>query len=170
MILVTQPLRDEHQALLPHINQLAEIADLIGESPVAAVRQGIEDICDFLLRDLIPHAQAEDEILYPIVGMIIGAPAATATMCREHEEIRRLSEELSVLRQEIFGTYLPPSMARTLRRVMYGLYALVKIHLVKEEEIYLPLLDKKLTVEEASRLFKAMEKAAEDARRHLAFA
>lgn len=170
MVLVTQPLRDEHQALLPHLNQIGEVADLIGEAPVAAVRQGIEEICDFLLRDLVPHAQAEEQILYPVVASIMGAPEATATMCREHEEIRRLIEELTMLRSEVFGTYLRPSMAKGLRRVMYGLYAVVKIHFVKEEEIYLPLLDTNLTVEEASRLFRAMEKAAEDARRHLVFA
>jgi iron-sulfur cluster repair protein YtfE (RIC family) len=167
MIPVTQPLRDEHKMLLPHVDQIAEVADWIGEAPVAAVRQKIEEICDFLLHHLIPHAQAEDEVLYPLIDSLMGTGSATATMSREHEEIHQLVEELCALRSEIFGTYLPPSLAKGLRRVMYGLYALVKVHFVKEEEVYLPLLEQELTEEEGTRLFATMERAAEDARRHL---
>jgi iron-sulfur cluster repair protein YtfE (RIC family) len=167
MIPITKPLRDEHQSLLPHINQIAEVADLIGEAPVAAVRQGIEEIYDFLLHDLIPHAQAEDQVLYPLVDRLLGATGATATMAREHEEIRQLIEALGALRPEIFGTYLPPSQARALRRVLYGLYAVVKIHFAKEEAVYLPLLDRKLTADEMLPLVAAMETVAEASRRHL---
>jgi iron-sulfur cluster repair protein YtfE (RIC family) len=54
-----------------------------------------------------------------------------------------------------------------LRRVLYGLYTLVKVHFAKEEEIYLPLLDSKLTAEEAHAMFEAMEAAAREAKEHL---
>jgi iron-sulfur cluster repair protein YtfE (RIC family) len=49
---------------------------------------------------------------------------------------------------------------RELRRILYGLYALVKLHFAKEEEIYLPLLDRRLSSEEGRDLFEAMEKEA----------
>jgi len=29
--------------------------------------------------------------------------------------------------------------------VLYGLYAIVKLHFAKEEEVYLPILDQRLT-------------------------
>jgi hypothetical protein len=50
--------------------------------------------------------------------------------------------------------------------VLYGLYALIKVHLIKEEELYLPLLDTKLTPETAEDLFDRLEIAAADAKQH----
>jgi hypothetical protein len=50
--------------------------------------------------------------------------------------------------------------------VLYGLHTLVKVHFNKEEEIYLPLLDKSLTAEEAGEMFGKMEEAAAYAKAH----
>jgi hypothetical protein len=57
-----------------------------------------------------------------------------------------------------------------LRRVLYGLYALVAVHFAKEEEVYLPLLDARLTTEEVAALFRDMETAAGEAKRQAAAA
>jgi hypothetical protein len=48
--------------------------------------------------------------------------------------------------------------------VLYGLYALVTLHFAKEEELYLPLLDARLSPEAARGMFEAMEEAAKQAR------
>ena len=56
------------------------------------------------------------------------------------------------------------AQANALRRVLYGLYALVKVHFAKEEEVYLPLLDARLTPGEAHAMFEAMEAAAKEAK------
>ncbi len=53
---------------------------------------------------------------------------------------------------------------KALRRVLYGLYTLVKLHFAKEEEIYLPLLDAHLTPDEARSMFEKMEEAANEAK------
>jgi iron-sulfur cluster repair protein YtfE (RIC family) len=166
----TQPLRDEHKELLPYIERLGDTADLVGDTPVIALRREVDELYNFLQLNLLPHAQAEEQILYPVVANVMGAAEATVTMSYDHEAISELIAELSALRQELYGTYLPPSLAKSLRRVLYGLYALVKIHFVKEEELYLPLLDDNLTAVEARELFAAMEQAAEEARRHPSFA
>jgi hypothetical protein len=44
--------------------------------------------------------------------------------------------------------------------VLYGLYALVKVHFAKEEDVYLSILDARATREEMRRAFQAMEEAA----------
>jgi len=95
---------------------------------------------------------------------VMGAPQATATMSRDHVEVGRLTEELESLRWQLRAGGLTPSVARDLRRVLYGLYSLVRTHFAKEEEIYLPLLDAHLTPDEARQMFHAMEEVAEAAR------
>ena len=165
MVTVTQPLRDEHKDLWPHVEVLRATADAVGETPVEALERSVDEVYDFLARHLIPHAQAEDRALYPVVQKIMGAPEATATMSRDHVEVGRLTEELGTLRAQLAGVAsITVSQAKALRRVLYGLYALVKLHFAKEEEVYLPLLDARLNAAEAQAMFEAMEEAAREAK------
>jgi len=67
----------------------------------------------------------------------------------DHVKVGRLTEELSSLRARIMGQTLGPAEAKALRRVLYGLYTLMKVHFAKEKKVYLPLLDARLTPDEA---------------------
>jgi len=161
----TQPLRDEHKELLPHIESLRVAADAVGVAPTAVVRQRVDDAYDFLAHHLLPHAQAEEQALYPVVGKVIGASEATRTMSRDHVEVGRLVEELGALRERLASGTMREPEAQALRRVLYGLYTLVSVHFAKEEEVYLPLLDARLGADEAREMFAAMEAAAAEAKR-----
>ncbi len=167
MATLTQPLREEHKELMPQIEMLREVADTIGTIPMDTLMQRVSGASTFLEHHLIPHAQAEEKVLYPAVGKCMGTPLATATMSRDHVEIGRLTEELASLKTHISGTRVSGTQENDLRRVLYGLYAIIKLHLAKEEEVYLPLLDARLTVEEAHDLFEAMEAAAGEAKSKL---
>jgi hypothetical protein len=57
-----------------------------------------------------------------------------------------------------------PAATQELRRLLYGLYAIVTLHFAKEEEVYLPLLDRALSDDEAAAMFQSMEAAAAAAR------
>ena len=56
------------------------------------------------------------------------------------------------------------AQSKSLQRVLYGVYGLVKVHFAKEEEVYLPILDQRLTPESAQKMFEAMEVAAHEAK------
>lgn len=161
---VTAPLREEHRELIPHIEQLRAIADAVGEVPIDALRRDTESVYGFLVHHLLPHAQAEERALYPVVARVLGAPHATDTMSRDHTEIGRLARELDVLRAKMADTAADTILTRDLRRVLYGLYALVKVHFAKEEEVYLPLLDGALTPDEGRAMYADMERVAAEMR------
>ena len=163
MTTLTQPLRDEHKELLPHVETLKTAADQVSEVLSEHAWEDIQESYEFLAYHLIPHAIAEDRALYPVVQKVMGAAQATATMSRDHVEVGRLTEALKALLPPTAGN-LHSDQAAGLRRVLYGLYALVKVHFAKEEEIYLPLLDARLTPAEASEMFEAMEEAAGEAK------
>jgi len=164
MTTVTQPLRDEHKESLPQMQILQRAADSVGEEPTDTVRRNVDEAYEFLAHHLIPHAQAEEKALYPVVERVMGAPEATATMRRDHVEVGRLTAELGKLRENLSGSTADASGANRLRAVLYGLSALVKLHFAKEEEVYLPLLDKRLSQAEATEMFEAMEAAAAGAK------
>lgn len=159
MKLLTQPLHDEHKELIPHIERILEVAESIPEAPVEKISEGVQEVYEFLAYHLIPHAQAEDAALYPVVQQAMGSPKATRTMRRDHVEIGFYIEQLDGLRQDLSHRNF-----KALQRVLYGLYALIKVHFAKEEEIYLPILEDELTPEQAREMFEAMERAAGQAK------
>ena len=164
MTTLTQPLRDEHKELFPSVDQIRQVAELIGDAPIAEIQRGVEEVYDFLANHLKPHAEAEDAALYPVVQKVLGSPDATKTMSRDHVEVGRYIEELALLKKGISGATLNAEQVKSLRRVLYGVYALVKLHFAKEEEVYLPILDQRLTPESAQEMFEAMEDAAHKAK------
>jgi iron-sulfur cluster repair protein YtfE (RIC family) len=164
---ITQPLRDEHKELYRQLENLRLAGDVVNESLTTLAHDKIEQAYNFLTRQLIPHARAEEKALYPMVQKVMGSPQATTTMTRDHVEVERLTEELGTLRVHKSQLSITFEQVSALRRVLYGLYALVKLHFAKEEEIYLPLLDAKLTAEEAHAMFEAMDAAAIEARARL---
>ncbi|MGE5072394.1 MAG: hemerythrin domain-containing protein [Anaerolineae bacterium] len=167
MTTLTQPLRDEHKELYPEVELLRTAGDAIQEALTSADEAKIDQAYMFLTHHLLPHAQAEEAALYPVVGKAMGAPEATATMRRDHQEVQRLTEQLDALRTRTGGT-ITGGDAASLRCVLYGLYTLVKVHFAKEEEVYLPLLDAVLTPEQAHAMFEAMEEAARNAKSAIA--
>lgn len=164
MSTITQPLRDEHKELYPEVESLRQAGEAVSELLSAADQSKIEEAYEFLTRHLLPHAQAEEAALYPAVQKVMGTLFGTATMQRDHIEVGRLTEELGALLDRIRTSTLTQEQVRALRQVLYGLYALVKVHFAKEEEVYLPLLDSGLSPEEARTMFEAMEDAAHKAR------
>src|SRR5512139_754117 len=119
---LTQPLRDEHKELIPHIEQILEVANSIPEASPEQIRDGVKDVYEFLAHHLLPHAQAEDAALYPTVQKVLGSPDATRTMSRDHVEVGRYIEELAALKSGLTGAALTAAQISDLRRVLYGLY------------------------------------------------
>jgi iron-sulfur cluster repair protein YtfE (RIC family) len=157
---VTEPLRREHRELMPSIEALAQAADAAGSSSLPALRERVNGSHAFLAEHLIPHAEAEDQVLYPAVDRLIGdrnATRPTDTMRRDHVEVARLTEDLGSLRAVLQAREPTASERRELQRILYGLHALVSVHFAKEEEVYLPLLDRELSADEAGALFAEME-------------
>jgi len=154
------PLRDEHRELRPHIDGLRAAGDAVGAEPWPAAAAAVDAALDFLEHHLAPHASAEDAALYPEVQRVMGAAQATATMSRDHVEVHSLTASLRAARGRAGDAGPDPAGERELRRLLYGLHALVTVHFAKEEEIYVPLLETTMTDEQARAMFTAMGHAA----------
>jgi hypothetical protein len=153
-----RPLHTEHQLLLPYIEELRRTADDVGLIPVRELEVAVEACRLFLFDRLIPHAEVETEVMYPVVARLMGNTDATATMIKDHEEVVQLAEELESLSKELQRERrLDDELAVSLRRVLYGLYTIIGLHFAKEEELYAPLLERGLSPEEARVMFQKLE-------------
>lgn len=160
---VTEPLRAEHRELLPHIDALRQAGDAVGVQSPQQQQEKVHASYTFLTEHLIPHAVAEDKVLYAEVDRLIGKSGntgATDTMRRDHTEVGTLTGQLGELAEQMHNGSLSGTQQQELRRVLYSLHGIVKLHFAKEEEVYLPLLDRELTAGEAQRMFERMAQVA----------
>ena len=146
---LTQPLRDEHLALRPELSALRLAADAVGTE---ALGEHLDRALRLLVRHMYPHMAAEEEVLYPAIDRIVGS-SATATMRHDHDEIRRQSARLEAAAGEADA-----GQDAELRSTLYGLDAIIRLHLAKEEELYYPLLDQHLAGPEAAEIIAAMHR------------
>jgi hemerythrin-like domain-containing protein len=158
-----QPLRDEHRELFPHIEEIRVVADRVGVVRPGALRAQIAEVSSFLREHLIPHAKAEDAVLYPEVERAMAAPRAMAAMRRDHVEVAALTAELGEIEGRITEA-VSHADETDARRVLNGLYAPVKLHFAEGEEIYVPVLEDALDADDAREMFDRMEAAAANAR------
>jgi len=156
---LTQPLRDEHKELLPHLEHILALADEIAEGGNPRLAERVNRIHGFLRDDLLHHAHVEEQVLYPVVARVLGATEATATMSRDHVEIGRLVEQLGAVTSQLADGTIGRGEVNELRRLLCGLHAVVRLHFLKEEEVYMPLLDARLTEAEGAALLEAVEGA-----------
>lgn len=129
-------LRAEHRTLAPHVGSMLVAARAVGVVPMPVLRGMTEDVLHFVLRELAPHAELEERVLYPAVEQALRAPGATVALRREHAEVDRLARDLSELVGSLAsGRGIPEDLAHELRRVLYGLHAIVSLHFAQEDDL-----------------------------------
>ncbi|HLF56878.1 MAG TPA: heavy metal translocating P-type ATPase, partial [Thermoanaerobaculia bacterium] len=132
--------RAEHAVLRPEVERLRTIADRLGELPAAAAHAELVTLRAFLERELLPHQEREDATVYPLLAARIGGEDPIAPMTRAHLEIAHGVRQLGRLLDELPAGELEPEDLRDLRRILYGLHAVLRLHFAQEEEHYLPVL------------------------------
>jgi hypothetical protein len=128
-------LKEEHARLLPIIDRLSWLADRAGTMPASAVKQELASLNASIVNQILPHESKDDAALYPVVARLIGGEDPMAAMSNTHREIYRLSravDRLATLPSEDDGGSSLPE----LRKTLYALDAILRLHFAQEEEIY----------------------------------
>lgn len=131
----------EHDQLRDAIGLLHDSADRIVQSPDAAALESLAAAYAVLSSRLLPHELAEETQLYPALAQSLGREA-TPTMSRTHAEIRRLSDRVGThLAMAKAEGAIKSSQVDDLLACLYGLYTLLWLHFVQEEENYFVLAE-----------------------------
>lgn len=156
----TEPLRAEHRELLPHVEALDDAAAEAHRWDPEEARHVLGGIVEFLRGHIVPHARAEEEVLYPAVEVAMAAPGATATMRADHAEIVARIGRLAATLDALEPGQPDADRARDLAHQLVGLAAILRLHFAKEEGVLLPVLDRTLDGDAASDLFARMGEVA----------
>jgi hypothetical protein len=131
----------EHDSLRPGLDRLRRAADGLGTQPGGDAIADVYSVQRFLVDELAPHEVAEGALLYPVLDRVLGGAETTATMSRAHAEIVRLIRRLGRVLEAIDAEQPDDGDVRELRRLLYGLHAILRLHFAQEEEGYFSLLD-----------------------------
>ena len=149
---------DHHQRLMRHVDELPAMGDRIGTTPITELLPLVHEMAAFLTGTLIPHMEASERTLYPELERMLQNRHSMTPMRREHAEVRHLVEGFVRIQKDLDEGHVSTGEAVALRRVVFRLYALMKIHLA-EEQLYLGTLEHGVSAEVAEALAAAMEHA-----------
>jgi hypothetical protein len=149
-----QVAHEHHERLLVHVDKIPAVADSLLGSDKATIESGVKDMRAFLEGTLVPHVDAAERALYPELERMFQNRHSMAPMRREHDAIRSLSTEFGRLVDQA-GDHLTLGKTLAVRRVLFQLYALLKVHLA-EEEAYLRLVDHGVTDDMADAVAAAL--------------
>jgi hemerythrin-like domain-containing protein len=149
---------EHHERLMRHVDAMPAVGDLVGAAPVADLRPRVDEMAEFLEGLLLPHIETAEHTLYPELERMLQNRHSMTPMRREHDEIRSLVADLLRLRTRLDTEALSAGETVALRRIIFRLYALLKVHLA-EENLYLAIIDHGVSVQDAEKLAAAMDHA-----------
>lgn len=125
-----------HRNLLPQVGELAALAARLDTLPGGEARQQLEAMRDLLENELLPHEQQEQETAFPVIAGMLKEEDPTGPLIQTHHEIHRLIRLLGRLVTQLPAEGPRAEDLRDLRRVLYGLHAILTLHFAQEEELY----------------------------------
>lgn len=131
-VAVARRLKVEHDATLGVVEQIRAVAD--GLSRQDCQLAPVHTLLGRLEGELLPHERADEELLVPLVARALGSAAATAAMSRTHAEIEHQVGRLRRLLGDLADNTVQPEDVAELRRLLYGLYAVLRLHNAQEDE------------------------------------
>jgi hemerythrin-like domain-containing protein len=145
-----------HERLLHEVDRMPETGDLLLTGDAIDVRRAAHETGSFLTGTLIPHVDAAERSLYPELERMLQNRHSMAPMRREHAQLRLLVGDFARLTEQLDAGSIPLGRRLALRRVLFQLYALLKIHLA-EEEAYLRVVDNGVSDDVADLLAAALD-------------
>jgi len=136
-----QAAHEHHERILAHVDRMPEMADALLTAHADDAKTEVASLFAFFEGTLLPHIDAAERSVYPELERMFQNRHSMRPMRDEHDEIRRLVGEFGTLSADVREGRMSLGRSLALRRVMFRLYALLKIHLA-EEDAYLRIVER----------------------------
>ena len=160
---LTRVSHEHHDRLRGYLVNLDQLAECLNPDCLDSgrLRDRLPDLRELYhgLRDvLVPHMDAVEFAVYPTLERLTRGTETVAPLAREHVEIRRLVDRIGEFADDP-EAHSDRMAVLALHRVALRLSALLKAHLA-EEELYLPILEDRLTQAQEAALVRAIDHLA----------
>jgi hemerythrin-like domain-containing protein len=133
----------EHRELRPGIDRIHDAACSVGTVATPQLSIALLDVIRWVERVLQPHVAWEEASLYPELDRRAGTPWATKLMQFEHQQIREMTARLH-RDQERLNMPHDLDLVQEIRCHVFGMEAILRAHVEREERLLLPLLEEEL--------------------------
>lgn len=130
----------EHRELARGINRVHDVACEIGRSPTPELSVDVLGVIRWLDGTLAPHIAWEEGWLYPEIDARLGTPWATRAARFDHQQLREVVVRLRA-DQHLLSSRETGDQLAEIRCHLFGLEALLRAHVEREERFLIPLLD-----------------------------
>jgi hypothetical protein len=127
----TKSFRSKHERLGEH-SELRSVADRYPSLDPDEREAAHREVMAYLTGEVEPHTKLDEWLLYPAIAKRLGDPLVAASMNYDHVAIRRWISELGAA--DLHDAML-------VQRLLYGLDALIRVHIWKENELFLRPLE-----------------------------
>lgn len=154
-----ETMRKHHQELITTLsNHIEAIADNnIDSDP--------EQLVNLLKEELLPHTLGEERYLYPAIEPFIKSHGkVTSAMSLDHDFIIVYIREIENLVHDLQNANDSDRnlLEKKLQKMTLQLYAVLELHLKKEEEIYWPIFEKYCSPAEQRQILDKMNSIYND--------
>jgi hemerythrin-like domain-containing protein len=129
----------EHHDLVRGIDRIHEIACEIGHRPPSELSVHALGVLQWLDTILEPHVAWEETWLYPEIDARTGTTWATRAARFDHQQIRDLATRL-LADQVVMSSHPSGDAYAEARCHLFGLEALLRAHIEREERYLIPML------------------------------
>ena len=133
---VGERFRAEHKEFMPWLQRIRTTADRLDTYPPREAIAELDQLRWFVQERLVRHEQEEEVAVYPVVARLMGGEDSMGTMERAHMEIEHLTRVFVHLFEDLPAEGPTVEDMVDLRRVLYGLHAILRLHFAQEEEAY----------------------------------
>lgn len=128
-------LRDEHARLQDVLDEVRRTADSLVPDAVDQPAR-LQRLVQQLNSELLPHERAEERELYPRLARAMSGDDPLAMLSRTHREIMHLCRLFAAQVELLAGGVPDEAQRQSLRRLLYGLDAILRLHFAQENELY----------------------------------
>src|SRR5262249_39781729 len=133
---VADRFRREHREFAPELQRIRSVADRLEDVPPDEAARELEAVRVFIAERLPQHEEEGEAAAYPVVASLMGGEDPMSELARAHVQSARRGRMYRQLLEDLPPDGPTPDDVMDLRRVLYGLHAILRLHFAQEEEAY----------------------------------
>ncbi len=126
----------EHAEMAAMLDGIRALAETLPQLEPQRARDALLSLRDALTRHLLPHELHEDAEVYPAIGELLGGDDPMAALSATHREIFASTRLLERMIGDLPDAGPDAATARELQQLLYGLDAILRLHVAQEDELF----------------------------------
>jgi heavy metal translocating P-type ATPase len=138
---VIAELQADHRAIEAEVDRLRSAAEALDALDGQAAAELLTEMGTLLEHTLLEHERADEERVYPLLAASLEGDDPLAPLSRTHHELEVQVGQFAASLRHISPDGPTVEQRIEFQRILYGLYAILRLHNAQEDELFHELID-----------------------------